>query len=671
MDKATLDLDNPEFRRVWDLIEQTSASVFMTGKAGTGKSTFLRYITAHTRKKHVILAPTGIAAVNAGGQTLHSFFHIPLRPLLPDDAEFAPRRLRNRMKYSRDFLKLLRELELIVIDEISMVRADVIDFVDKILRHFSGRAGEPFGGKQLLMVGDIFQLEPVVTADAREILRRAYPNFYFFSAKVFADTVLVPVELRKVYRQTDSAFVSLLDRVRDGVPTDADISLINSRVSPGALAAESAPAPGAPMSMTIATRREIVDFINSERLGALTAKAYKFEAAVEGDFPETSYPADKVLTLKEGAQVVFIRNDQERRWVNGTLGRVDSLSADRLTVCLENGQIHTVEPEAWSNVHYRYNDRERTVEEDVLGTFRQFPVKLAWALTIHKSQGLTFSRLRVDVGRGAFTGGQTYVALSRATSLEGLSLATPLRRSDIYVSPEVRRFALAFNSGHLFEQARHVADASRAYAEAARLFDERRFGTAYDALAKAVGLDNRLQSRAMRLMATRKLYALAEVENEVKCLRNQLAERDTMLSQLADEFVQLGLTSLDEGWDYTAALANFDKALHIFPSHYEALLGRSRALEAAGDSEAALDALATAAALLPKRHEAFYRAGAILLSRGDTGQSLVMLKKARKAAPSRAEVYDLLADACEAAGDPDQSARYRAQAGRLRSRRKK
>lgn len=665
--KADIDLENPEFRQVLDLIEGTDASVFMTGRAGTGKSTFLRYITSHTRKKHVVLAPTGIAAINAGGQTLHSFFHIPLKPVLPDDSEFSDRRLHARMKYSRQHIKLLRELQLVVIDEISMVRADIIDFIDKILRKYSRRPMEPFGGKQLLMVGDVYQLEPVVTADAREILRRAYPrSFYFFAAQAFGETDLVAVELRKVYRQTDTAFISLLDRMRDGVPTEADLALINSRVTPTAYDDTT----HTDMAMTIATRRDIVDHINSERLDAIDSPAVTFSATVSGEFPEQSFPTERELVLKAGAQVVFIRNDIERRWVNGTIGRVSQIMADRVSVVLENGEEHTVEYEMWNNVHYKFNEEEHTVEEEVKGSFVQLPIRLAWALTIHKSQGLTFNRLHIDIGCGAFAGGQTYVALSRATSLGGLTLAAPLRRSDVYVNPEVRRFAAGFNDNRRMSHALDIARARDLYRAAAREFDLGHFGRAYDALLQATGLDNRLHTKQMRMMIVAKLYGLADAVRETDNLRRRLDEKNRLLESLAGEYVMLGDSSLDEGWEPAAALANYDKALRISPTNYEAAIGRGRALAAESQFDAAYSALSDAMAIDPDRYEAPYQLGACLLSQSDVDGALQFLGIAKRLAPDRPEIYLALADASDATGDAAQAARYRSHAAKL-SRKKK
>lgn len=380
---SELDVANPEFQAALSLVEHTSRSVFLTGKAGTGKSTFLRYITAHTHKRHVVLAPTGIAAVNVGGQTLHSFFKIPFKPLLPDDPEFAPSRLRERMKYPRSFIKLLCSLDLIIIDEISMVRADIIDFIDKILRTFCRNRREPFAGKQLLFVGDIFQLEPVVTTDMRQVLGRHYPNPYFFSADAFREVSLVSVELRKVYRQDEPRFVEMLDRLRAGEFCPADRDAINARVLPHDAPqqpkrSKNAKSPGSTggkdaMVMTLATRRDVVEHINQERLALIKRPEITFKGTIAGDFPESSLPAPRELSLKEGAQVVFVKNDRERRWVNGTVGRIVSCLPDKVEVELEDGSRHTVEPERWPNIVYRYDEKRHTVTEEEIGAFTQYP----------------------------------------------------------------------------------------------------------------------------------------------------------------------------------------------------------------------------------------------------------------------------------------------------------
>ena len=458
-----IDLDNPEFIKAWELLQHTKQSIFLTGKAGTGKSTFLRYITAHTHKKYVVLAPTGIAAVNVGGVTLHSFFRIPFKPIVPGDPDFAPNRIKERMKYPGSLVKLIRELELIIIDEISMVRADIIDFVDLLLRTYSGNQREPFGGKQLLFVGDVFQLEPVLTGDMRDILRKFYRDAFFFSAHAFDKIRLVPIELRKIYRQSQGEFVELLDRIRMGCATAEDLARLNSRCSAPTLpetAGDEKP------TMTLAARRDMVDNINESRLKAIEKPVFTFIGEIKGDFPENSLPTDLELSLKEGAQVVFIKNSPDKFWVNGTIGTVTSLTQDLLEVRLENGEVHEVEPEKWSNIKYTFNPKTNKIDETELGSFVQYPVKLAWALTIHKSQGLTFNNVIIDIGRGAFTGGQTYVALSRCRSFEGLTLRSTVADRDIFVNPAIINFSRTFNDPILINDAlrkAHAEDATKTH----------------------------------------------------------------------------------------------------------------------------------------------------------------------------------------------------------------
>lgn len=659
MNIKDIDLDNAEFKQIEALINYTDTSVFMTGKAGTGKSTFLKYITATTRKKHVVLAPTGIAAVNAGGQTLHSFFHLPLKPLMPDDPEFARDRLSKRMKYSKQFVKLLRDIDLIIIDEISMVRADVIDFIDKLLRHYCRNNHRPFGGKQLLMVGDVFQLEPVVTSQAREILRHAYSNFYFFSARVFAEFDLVPIELRKVYRQSDSTFVSLLDRIRSGTPGSDDIRTINARVN----AAPSGN--GTEMTMTIATRREIVDNINESHLDALPDEALTFTAEVKDDFPESSFPTDRYLTLKKGAQVVFIRNDPDGRWVNGTIGHVYQLKKEELQIVLEDGDIHTIEPEIWGNVEYGYDEKEKRVTETVKGSFRQYPVKLAWALTIHKSQGLTFNHIIIDFGPGAFTGGQSYVALSRCTSLEGITLASPLRPSDIYVSRAVQQFARSFNDPQKITGALEWARADSLYAEAGAAFGKRKFSEAVERFAEAAAIRPELSDRRIRRLLAMKLHGLDDSRSRLLLLQQELEKQQRKLDILAEEFADMGLQCLDEAWDTQPAIANFDKSLDLNPRCYRAITGKARALIQAGDNETAIDLLAKASRDY-KRYEAPYELGALYLSTGDLDNAAHYLKRAHRLAPGQADILYALADTYDALDNPEQAARYRARAAELR-----
>ena len=568
-----IDLNNPEFQRAWELLQFTSQSVFLTGKAGTGKSTFLRYITEHTRKPYVVLAPTGIAAVNAGGQTMHSFFRIPFKPITPDDPDFARDRLRQRMKYPATLIKLIRNLELIIIDEISMVRADIIDFIDKLLRFYTHNERQPFGGKQLLLVGDVFQLEPVVTGDMRDILRPYYRNFYFFGARAFSQIRIVPIELRKVYRQTDPEFIALLDRIRAGISTPDDIARLNTRVAV-------IPAPGQKsakdFTMTLATRRDMVDHINEAHLKAIRKPAFEFHGIIKGDFPENSLPTDLDLSLKEGAQVVFIKNDPDHRWVNGTVGRVSAVAQDLLEVTLESGATHRLKQEVWSNIKYTFNPKTKEIKEEELGSFTQYPVKLAWALTVHKSQGLTFNNAIIDLGHGAFAGGQTYVALSRCRSFEGMTLASTIADRDIFVNPSVTHFARSFNDQSLIDDALEKARADSCYDKARRHADKGEFAEAFDMFAE--GLRNRsiLDNRTLMRFARRKLTVVDQMRTRISQLEEKIKADSRRFADMAKEYVSLGDDCMQDEMPLPA-IANYDKALTLSPTLADALRGRAKA----------------------------------------------------------------------------------------------
>lgn len=658
-----IDLDNPEFRTAMSLICNTNCSVFLTGKAGTGKSTFLRYITHNTPKKYILLAPTGIAAVNVGGQTLHSFFKLPFKPLLPDDPEFSsPSRMKARLKYRKSTVKIIKEVELIIIDEISMVRADIIDFIDRILRCYTGNNRQPFGGKQLLLVGDVFQLEPVVTSDMREILQRYYKAPYFFNAKVFAEITLVSVELTKVYRQKDLNFVSLLDRIRLGKPTEDDISLINSKVmaEPEKVYDESE------MRMTIATRREMVDHINQSRLDALPASECVYMGEVSGDFPENTFPTDLELTLKDGAQVVFVKNDLGKRWVNGTIGKIINAGSDHIEVELENGQKHNVEVERWENIRYGYDEEAHKVIEEVVGSFSQYPIKLAWALTIHKSQGLTFSKVTIDVGRGAFTGGQSYVALSRCTSLDGIKLLSTINERDIFVSPVINRFSRQFNDKCIIDQAITSARADAFYSCAAQDFERGDIMHAAVAFCDAVSLRNDLQRPEVVRLISRKLSVVNRLKETIVQLREQIDQRDAQMHSVSDEYTEMGDSCRQNGWDISAALSNYNRALDFNPGNVNAMIGKALALFEVNDADAAIALLDKASHIDENDYRALFELGKFFFSCDDYSNALDCLLLSVERNDKVAAVHDALRQVYETIGDRRSARRHANAASRIR-----
>ena len=671
-----IDLENPEFQNAWSLINHTNQSIFLTGKAGTGKSTFLKYICAHTRKRYVVLAPTGIAAVNVGGVTMHSFFKMPFKPLLPDDPDYTPRKIRQTMRLPREKVKLMKELDLIIIDEISMVRSDMIDFMDRVLRIFSENMREPFGGKQLLLVGDIFQLEPVVTSDMKEILRRYYKNFFFFNANAFAQVKLVPIELRKIYRQTDSEFISLLDRVRVNKATKHDLQLINSRCMP--LFADD----NDQMVMTLASRRDTVDSINEEHMNALPTKEYTFVGEVEGVFPAQNLPTASTLAIKEGAQVMFIRNDKEGRWINGTLARVCSVDEERIMVELEDGSVYNLEPETWENMQYAYDEEKKVVIENVLGTFTQFPIKPAWALTIHKSQGLTFNRIVIDFGGGAFSSGQTYVALSRCTSLEGIVMLRPIDERDIIVNTNVVEFSRRFNDISLINNAMNSAKAKMLYAQAVRAFDKNEFYSSIDYLSQAIVIENISGNALAKRFAAVKLSKFGKLQRSIDTLQQALDEKNETLSVLAAEYVAMGCDAvgIKEGdvecevndmLAVKAAVANFDKAMKISQNCVKAMVCKAKLLIAIDEAESAIDLLTKALMLKKNDFDGIFTLAMALYKNNDINAAIKVMKRAAKADKNSTKPHEVLRDIYDNMGLEDLADEQRDAINRIRKRQSK
>ena len=416
-------------------VEETGVSVFLTGKAGTGKTTFLKEIVRQTSKRFAVVAPTGVAAINAGGVTIHSFFQLPLCPYLPDVKELVteyqmPERMRSLRK---ERVRILRTLDLLIIDEISMVRADILDAIDDTLKRYR-RNDRPFGGVQLLMIGDIQQLPPVVKESERPYMEQVYSSPFFFNSKVLQRLSFVTVELEKVHRQSDRLFLDILNEVRSGMPGDAALNELNKRLFPGFVPPEDE------RWIRLTTHNAQADSVNEAKMNALETEEATFEAQIDGIFPENAYPAETQLRLRVGAQVMFVRNDTsgEGRYYNGKIATVKKVKP-ALIVEDESGESIEVNTERWENIRYGLNEESGEIEGIVEGTFEQVPLRPAWAVTIHKSQGLTFDQVIIDAG-AAFSFGQVYVALSRCRTLEGIILTTPITRRCTFTSDEVSTF---------------------------------------------------------------------------------------------------------------------------------------------------------------------------------------------------------------------------------------
>ena len=425
--------DNPQLQLAYDFVQYTNRNVFLTGRAGTGKTTFLKRIKQLTPKRMVVLAPTGVAAINAGGMTIHSFFQLPFGPFLPGYAQAEGGK--NKYKFSKRKIDIIRTLDLLVIDEISMVRADLLDAIDDVLRRYRSNQ-KPFGGVQLLMIGDLHQLAPVVKDDEWDLLRDSYPTMYFFGSNALRQTDYVVIELKQIYRQTSQHFIDILNRVRNNTADAAVFAELDKRYQPDF---EPKDKDG---YITLTTHNFQSNDINQSKLKKLKSKLVKFEAEISGNFPEQMYPTEYQLELKDGAQVMFVKNDPspEKRFYNGKIGRIVNIEDDKVYVdCGGNEETIEVVPAEWQNASYKIDEQTKEITEVVDGTFRQYPLKLAWAITIHKSQGLTFDRVIIDAAQ-AFSHGQVYVALSRCRTLEGIVLSSRLGGSCLIGDEQVTRF---------------------------------------------------------------------------------------------------------------------------------------------------------------------------------------------------------------------------------------
>jgi len=500
VDNIKLDKENTEFNNAAEFVRHTDKLVYLTGKAGTGKTTFLKYIRNTTAKNTVILAPTGVAAINAGGVTINSFFQIPFGPFVPNDSRLRtnPTGTENKetiyttFKYSEDKRKIIESLEVLIIDEISMVRADMLDVIDKLLGVFRRKPYLPFGGVQVILIGDTFQLPPIADNEQWRILSQFYKTPFFFSSKVIEQNTPLYIELKKIYRQNEQEFIDLLNRVRVSQVTPNDFTTLNSKYNPKFSGNGSD-------YIILATHNKIVNETNLTKLNELETELYTYKANVTGTFPDKHKPTDNYLKLKVGAQVMFIKNDtgEYKRYYNGKIGKIKELQESAIIVVFDDDSEVEVERAEWNNIKYTYDKEQKKIVEEIIGTFEQFPIRLAWAITVHKSQGLTFEKVIADLGR-AFAPGQVYVALSRCTSFSGLMLKTKLNNYAIKTDPRVVEFAKNETPETLITQQLNTGRADFYYKKARENFAKGNIVSAFDFFKKALKYRNDIKTDAFQ-----------------------------------------------------------------------------------------------------------------------------------------------------------------------------
>lgn len=529
-DSFELDSTNEEFNQALEFIKHTQRLVYLTGKAGTGKTTFLKHLKATSQKNVVVLAPTGVAAINAGGETIHSFFNIRPSLYVPDDPRLRDKAregdsdrstIYDHFRYRSEKLEAIRALDLLVIDEVSMVRCDLLDVVDRLLRVYRRRRDLPFGGVQTLLIGDAFQLPPVTKPEDWNILGRFYSSPFFFGSKVLEANKPIYIELKKIYRQKEEEFIGLLNRVRVSEVSQPEMLALNERLDPSF-------EPDADKGyITLGTHNAQVESINEAKLRALETPLHEFEADVQGEFPERYYPTDRTLRLKVGAQVMFLKNDKGAGVFNGSIGRVSELDGSRIVVTMPDEKVVVVQRYVWRNIRYTWDKESHRIKEEELGTFTQSPLRLAWAITVHKSQGLTFERVIADIG-SAFASGQVYVALSRCTSFNGLVLKSRIDRSAIKTDPDVLRFAKQETPGTLIVEELNSGKADGFYRTARTAFRAGRFAEAYADLLSALKYRNDLGTdlfrRYINVHATRLAQWPERYEGVGSRLQDSLAE---------------------------------------------------------------------------------------------------------------------------------------------------
>ena len=535
IDNIEIDEANLEFKYAADFVRNTNKLVYITGKAGTGKTTFLKYIRETTQKRTVVLAPTGVDAINARGQTIYSFFHVPFSVFVPNDKRLRTKADKNDndkstiydyFHFRKEDLAIIRGIELLIIDEISMVRCDILDLIDRLLRVFRNRPNEPFGGVQVVLIGDTFQLPPVAQFDVWEILRVHYESPYFFSAKVIRENTPVYIELKKIYRQKEQVFIDLLNRVRVGEITPNEIGLLNSKYNPLFVPTNN------DNYIVIETTNKIVENTNLTKLSELPSEIIKHEAAITGIFPENIMPTDRVLQLKEDAQIMFIKNDWTKGIYNGQIAKISSLTDTRIHVNLTEGESVSIERQTWDNIRYKWNAEEEKVEEEILGTFTQYPIKLAWSITVHKSQGLTFDKVIANLSK-AFAPGQVYVALSRCTTFNGLVLKTKIGKDAIKTAPEVLDFAKNETPETLIVKELNSGKADLQYKKAKEAVEQFDFGNAYLNFISAIKLRNDIETENFKKYFVTTASRLASFKMKFFAIQSKLSESERHINNLS------------------------------------------------------------------------------------------------------------------------------------------
>ncbi|EMY81614.1 5'-3' DNA helicase [Psychroflexus gondwanensis ACAM 44] len=546
VDNIELDKENVEFYNASEFVRHTDKLVYLTGKAGTGKTTFLKYIKDTTNKNTVILAPTGVAAINAGGVTINSFFQIPFGPFVPDDSRLRTtatgtensETIYTTFRYRDDKKEIIENLELLIIDEISMVRADMLDVIDRILKVFRKKPYLPFGGVQVILIGDTFQLPPIADNEQWSILSQFYKTPFFFSSKIIEQNTPLYIELKKIYRQNEQEFIDLLNRVRISQVNANDFSVLNAKYNPTFSGNGSD-------YIILATHNNIVNETNLTKLNQLTTELFTYEANVTGTFPEKHKPTDHYLKLKIGAQIMFLKNDtgEYKRYYNGKIGKIKELEEASITVVFDDESEVEVERAVWNNIQYSYNKEQKKIIEEIAGTFEQFPIRLAWAITVHKSQGLTFEKVIADLGR-AFAPGQVYVALSRCTSFSGLMLKTQLNSYAIKTDPRVIEFAQNETPGTLITEQLNTGKADFYYKKSREDFGKGKIKSAFEIFKRALKFRNDIDTDIFKKFIEVQGKRLLNFKQKDSLLMEQLELTNNELSE-AKENIELQTKELN------------------------------------------------------------------------------------------------------------------------------